>query len=263
MQRVLWAALFLFAAAVDLNARDPWVTLEGGHYLRKRPNDGDSFHVSIKGKEYIFRLYFVDAPESTPEFVQRVEEQAKKFGITPKQTIQLGMLAKNYTREKLSGPFLIQTCWEDAKGRSRLQRFYAIVRTDSGDLGDQLVGNGLALVRGAQASPEGDTAARREWQKLDQLQRKAKREKVGGWGGAKHLNARANRATEAAIERIPESKLDVNSASATELENIPNIGPIIAKRIIEARPFHSADELQKITGIGRGKRYQEIRSYFQ
>ena len=55
------------------------------HYLIKRANDGDSFHVSVNGKEYIFRLYFVDTPEVDTEFPQRVKEQARYFGITPEQ----------------------------------------------------------------------------------------------------------------------------------------------------------------------------------
>src|SRR5207253_784664 len=72
--------IILLAAIVDLRASGPWVALHGCHFLRKRANDGDSFHVSVSGKEYIFRLYFVDAPETTTEFRDRVEEQAKYFG---------------------------------------------------------------------------------------------------------------------------------------------------------------------------------------
>jgi competence protein ComEA len=58
------------------------------------------------------------------------------------------------------------------------------------------------------------------------------------------------------------TKLDVNTASQTELENVPGIGPSIAERIIEARPFKSADDLQRVKGIGAGKRYEKIRPFF-
>jgi len=58
------------------------------------------------------------------------------------------------------------------------------------------------------------------------------------------------------------TKLDVNTASQTELENVPEIGPSIAERIIEARPFKSADDLQRVKGIGAGKRYEKIRPFF-
>lgn len=291
----LLSLAIVFAAIGSVDAHGPWVTLQGCHFLRKRSNDGDSFHVSVNGKEYIFRLYFVDAPETTSEFRERVEEQAKYFGITVDQDTAVGSLAKAFTREKLSQPFIIRTCWQDAMGRSRLPRFYAFVQTNSGDLAEQLVENGLARVHGAQASPEGVTSARREWQKLVRLERKAKQEKVGGWGASSgHIASRAKEpesakgvdpfaaffypdkvfaASTANKKSIPssvtpspeiqEAKLDANTASATELENIPGIGPGLAEKIIEARPFETANDLQKVKGIGSGKKYGEIRPYFK
>ena len=181
--RPLLITAFLFAASITNSfAHSPWITLQGGHYLTKRPNDGDSFHVSVEGHEYIFRLYFVDAPEISAEFRDRVEEQAKYFGVTVDEVLEVGDLAKQFTREKLTEPFLVRTCWEDAGGRSRMQRFYAFVQTRTGDLGEQLVENGLARSHPATAKPEGLTSAAAEWQKLMALEQKAKREKVGGWG---------------------------------------------------------------------------------
>jgi endonuclease YncB( thermonuclease family) len=73
--RPLLITAFVFAASMTNSfAHSPWITLQGGHYLLNRPNDGDSFHVSVEGHEYIFRLYFVDAPETSAEFRDRVEE---------------------------------------------------------------------------------------------------------------------------------------------------------------------------------------------
>jgi competence ComEA-like helix-hairpin-helix protein len=294
-------AVLLGLAIVDLGARGPWVTLQNCHFLTKRANDGDSFHVSANGKEYIFRLYFVDAPETDAEFRDRVDEQAKYFGISVEETVKLGELAKAYTREKLSGQFEVRTCWQDALGRSRMGRSYAIVQTNNGDLGEQLVENGLARIHGIQASPEGTTSYRREWQKLNQLQQKAKREKVGGWGakeGRLMSRAQAPESTRGvdpfgaffhpekagnpenpqaspaptqstngapvpdANDVAPEMKLDVNTASQTELENVSGIGPVKAIRIIEARPFKSADDLRNVKGIG-DKLYAKIRPYFK
>jgi competence ComEA-like helix-hairpin-helix protein len=296
------AALLLGLAIVDLGARGPWVSLQNCHFLTKRANDGDSFHVSANGKEYIFRLYFVDAPETDTEFRDRVDEQAKYFGISVEETVKLGELAKAYTREKLSGQFEIRTCWEDALGRSRMGRSYATVQTNNGDLGEQLVENGLARIHGFQASPEGITSARREWQKLVRLERKAKQEKVGGWGAKEgrmmtraqapesakgvdpfdaffhpekvgqnsenpQASPAASQSTNAATalgpnDIAPEMKLDVNTASQAELENVAGIGPVKATRIIEARPFKSADDLRNIKGIG-DKLYAKIRPYFK
>src|SRR5881396_2026432 len=191
--RPLLATAFLFGASIaNLFAHAPWVTLQGGHYLIKRPNDGDSFHVSVEGHEYIFRLYFVDAPETSAEFRDRVEEQARYFGVTVDQVLQVGELAKQFTREKLTDSFLVRTCWEDAGGRSRMQRFYAFVQTRTGDLGEQLVENGLARAHPATAKPEGLTSAAAEWKNLIKLEHKAKREKVGGWGtNEERITARA------------------------------------------------------------------------
>lgn len=44
--------------------------------------------------------------------------------------------------------------------------------------------------------------------------------------------------------------IDINTASAKELQKIVGIGPSLAQRIIEARPFYSLDELAKVSGIG-------------
>ena len=40
-----------------------WVMLTGCQYVARADNDGDSFRVHCSAKEFILRLYFVDAPE--------------------------------------------------------------------------------------------------------------------------------------------------------------------------------------------------------
>jgi hypothetical protein len=57
-------AFFLGLAIVDLSARAPWMTLKDCRYIKNPSDDGDSFHVRMGRKETIFRLYFVDAPET-------------------------------------------------------------------------------------------------------------------------------------------------------------------------------------------------------
>ena len=56
-------------------------------------------------------------------------------------------------------------------------------------------------------------------------------------------------------------KIDINTATEKELRSVPGIGPMIAARIIAARPFRSADDLKKVNGIGE-KKYKKIRPYF-
>ena len=48
-------------------------------------------------------------------------------------------------------------------------------------------------------------------------------------------------------------KIDINTASRERLEEIIWVGPVIAQRIIDARPFYSVDELIKVKGIGEKK----------
>ena len=56
--------------------------------------------------------------------------------------------------------------------------------------------------------------------------------------------------------------MDVNTASLEQLVAVKGLGPVLAERIIAARPFKSADELQNVKGIGP-KKYEQIREHFR
>lgn len=51
-----------------------------------------------------------------------------------------------------------------------------------------------------------------------------------------------------------EAPLDINTATAAQLDALPGIGPALAKRIVEYRqehgPFSSVDDLAKVSGVG-------------
>jgi len=191
----LIGASVFWAAVADLGAREgskDWIVLENCLFISNPADDGDSFHVSAGAKEYIFRLYLVDAPETDEMTPGRLVQQAKYFGITVPQAIEVGRAAKEFTREKLSAPFTVFTRMSDAMGQSRLERFYAFVQTKEGDLGEQLVRNGLARNYGFKAVPPGLRNSRVEMEKLQQLENQARQEKIGGWGvNIRRLNAPA------------------------------------------------------------------------
>jgi competence protein ComEA len=56
----------------------------------------------------------------------------------------------------------------------------------------------------------------------------------------------------------PAGLININTATAAELETLPGIGPVIARRIIEGRPYRTIGELERVKGIGK-KRLEEIR----
>ena len=51
----------------------------------------------------------------------------------------------------------------------------------------------------------------------------------------------------------PTGPLDVNRAPAFELEGLPGIGEVLARRIIAGRPYSSVEDLLRVEGIGEGK----------
>jgi endonuclease YncB( thermonuclease family)/predicted flap endonuclease-1-like 5' DNA nuclease len=306
----LVTVVILWSAAVHVDARDQskqWIVLKDCRLIPNPANDADSFHVSAGEKEYLFRLYFVDAPETDAMTPGRLVEQAKYFAITVPQAIEVGQVAKAFTQERLSQPFTVFTRMSDAKGSSRLPRVYAFVETKEGDLGEQLVRNGLARLYGFKATPPGLKSSRIELDKLQQFENEAQQEKIGAWGvNVGRLNVypqtpasfslfvpeeksrpRSARADSSAVgsppakpavsiarsssvdakkshakEKPPLGKIDINTATEKELTTVPGIGHVIAARIIAARPFRSADDLKRVSGIG-DKKYAQIRQYFQ
>ncbi|OGW66372.1 MAG: hypothetical protein A3H49_05530 [Nitrospirae bacterium RIFCSPLOWO2_02_FULL_62_14] len=60
-----------------------------------------------------------------------------------------------------------------------------------------------------------------------------------------------------------ESKIDINRASADELQVLPGVGPVLAQRMVEWRKAHgryrTVEDLQGVKGIGK-KRMEQLRS---
>ena len=68
-------------------------------------------------------------------------------------------------------------------------------------------------------------------------------------GPAGRARRRVPRAPRRAV--APPASLDVNRASVPDLTRLPGLGPVLAARIVQARPFATLDELSRVRGLRR------------
>ena len=187
----LAAVAFALAAPDDARAAKKWREYTGCEVIPNASNDGDSFHVkptNIKTKSYLFRLYFVDTPESETSLPERLQVQAEYFGIPdPKDVVKIGKEAVRFTEKFLEdGNFTVYSRLSDALGRSDMDRDYAMVLNAAGqDLGTELVRNGLARVYGQGTDLSDLDPYKRDenawFRRLRQVELEAKKEKRGAW----------------------------------------------------------------------------------
>jgi competence ComEA-like helix-hairpin-helix protein len=158
-------------------------------------------------------------------------------------------------------------------GRSPTKRVYAFVVTAAGkDLACELVAQGLARTFGThRTTPEGLTAAEMG-QRLRELESWAMREHAGAWKETDPAEAVRQRAAHAAEERQlkdvrrqvnakqPSAPVDLNAATAGQLQGVPGVGVVLASRIIAGRPYKSVDDLLHVSGIGT-RLLEKIRPY--
>ena len=68
----------------------------------------------------------------------------------------------------------------------------------------------------------------------------------------------------AALKSVSSQAVNINTADVSELQLIPGIGPVLAKKIVDHRdrygPFRRPEEILVIDGISE-KRFREFRSY--
>jgi competence protein ComEA len=62
-----------------------------------------------------------------------------------------------------------------------------------------------------------------------------------------------SKAAGAGEPKAKSEKVNLNTADAAALEELPNIGPAHAKAIIAARPFKSVDDLERVKGLGKSR----------
>lgn len=171
-----------------------WVTLRNCSLIAHDANDGDSFHVRAGGKEYIFRLYFADCPETDKQIPERVAMQARYFKISESKILDAGRKAEIFTRTTLAKPFTVVTCWQDARGASHMSRYFAYVLPEGHppDLASRLVQNGLARAYGASASILGKSE-NSLWTDYDKLQKQAQVLRLEVWAESSRTPHRAQK----------------------------------------------------------------------
>jgi competence protein ComEA len=242
----------------DAAGESKWEVLSGSRLVTNQVVDGDSFHVMHEGREYVFRLYFVDAPESSPEFKERIEGQAAYFGISANDIPRAGQLASRFTREKLTGKDItIIMRYQNAMGRGSLPRYYAVVMVNGENLAEQLVASGLACIRGLKANWPDGLRSSTFISKLKNLEINARQKQLGVWNqsifpletDAVASEGGTNTAAASAFPTNP-PVVEINSATFEELQKLPGIGPKLAERIIAHRPYQTPKDLDAVPGIG-------------
>jgi endonuclease YncB( thermonuclease family) len=199
--------------------RDGWRELEGCELVEASGNDGDSFHVEHLGKEYVFRLYLVDCPETDIEMISRNVEQIQDFEAPLEKLLITGKLASELTKTLLDRPFTILTKGENAMGRTQLGRSYAFVTTSKGeDLGEVLLEHGLARSHGRNTSAP---SIRNDLQdKYDRIAERSKRQRIGAWG-EKEVKLPSNSLVSSGdLSRAKREARDIQKENKTELKEL-------------------------------------------
>ncbi len=62
--------------------------------------------------------------------------------------------------------------------------------------------------------------------------------------------------------RLLTGRIAVNRASAAELEALPGVGPTLAARIVEGRPYRRAEDLDRVKGVG-AKMVEKLRPWLE
>ena len=255
---LLFLSLLCVASAQELQKFEGCCLVEAGWA------DGDSFSVALPdGKEIVLRLYYVDCNETaaaTETDQRRVRDQSSYFGVDDHQvTLESGRQAAEEVKKLLSKPFTVHTAFASALGRSAKPRTYGFITLSDGrDLGEVLVGEGLARSYGVRRNtPDGLNTEAAE-AKMDDLELGAAIARRGIWAKTDPQRLVALREDRRAEDRqLREAfgtsagePIDPNTATVDEIMLLPGVGEVLAERIVEGRPYKSIADLRRVPGVG-------------
>jgi endonuclease YncB( thermonuclease family) len=160
-------------------------------FIESRTNEADTLRIKVSDTEdeQVFVLYFVDALDASWTHPQRVQEQARYFGVSGDKVVSEGLKATQYVTQLLKEcPFNVMTRWEQVPERSR---FYALILVEHTPgnwvyLADLLVQQGFARVAGVTTSLPSDARSLNDYAlELQALRRQAEQRKAGIWAASK------------------------------------------------------------------------------
>jgi endonuclease YncB( thermonuclease family) len=126
----------------------------------------------------------VDAPETNLRYAERTREPAEYFGVTLDETLKAGAQARDAVRELLLEPFIVQTRWASAAGRTKTPRYHAFVEVGGNNLAELLVARGLARAKGVTAGLPDGGKSKAFAEKLRALEAEARQKRLGVWATA-------------------------------------------------------------------------------
>ena len=153
--------------------------------VESRTNDGHTFRVLHRGKEYVFRLYFVEALESTLNNPDRIRRQTEYFNyISSEQLLKTGNEARELALKSLRDrPFTVFTQWEKALNSHRYHGFIQLTLPDQSRrfLSEILTHRGFATITAKGDKLPNGVNEEMFRDHLMRLETEAQKAKIGAW----------------------------------------------------------------------------------